>query len=176
MTEYPHELQPSTFEIIELPDGKRVEIPKAMPQFQLWVGNQPGDTYGGKAVLNLEGQAFFAELLVLRLLEKAGWSGVWVDSFASRYRHDWPGDTSVDLPAHAESVLNAIQARDIQARCWDVFCWHDAHDFFFAELKRKSRDRIRESQRHWLAAGLEEGFDPQNFLVVEWDIESHEAV
>jgi hypothetical protein len=175
MSQYPHELQPSTFEVIELSNGRRVKIAKATPRFQRWVGTAVINNYGSKAVLDFAGQPSFAELLVLRLFENSGWSGVWVDSFARRNRLYWGEDTSVALPGTAERMLNVIRDRDMKARCWDVFCWRD-DEIFFAELKRKSHDRIRDSQRRWLAAALEEGLDLKSFLIVEWDLETREAV
>lgn len=115
MSQYPHELQPSTFEVIKLLNGRRVEIAKATPSFQQWVGTEMLDNYGGKAVLAFVGQPSFAELLVLRFFEKSGWNGVWVDSFARRNRRYWGEDNPVVLPATAETMLNAIQYRDTKA-------------------------------------------------------------
>jgi len=60
MSQYPHELQPSTFEVIELSNGRCVEIAKATPRFQRWVGTAAINNYGGKAVLDFAGQPSFA--------------------------------------------------------------------------------------------------------------------
>ena len=164
------------FEVIKGLDGRRIEIPKTTPTFLPWAGTEQLDNYGGKAILDFEGQPSFAELLVLRLFEGSGWSGIWVDSFARcNRRFYWGENTSVVLPDSAETLLKRIRGRDSKARCWDIFCWGQ-DQYLFAELKRKSHDHIRDSQRRWLAAALEEGLDSRNFLIIEWEIKPIEAV
>jgi hypothetical protein len=65
MSNYPHELKPSMLEIMEGSDGRRVEIPKTTPRFLPWAGTEQLDNYGGKAILDFEGQPYFADLKVL---------------------------------------------------------------------------------------------------------------
>jgi hypothetical protein len=40
----------------------------------------------------------------------------------------------------------------------------------FAESKHAGRDKIRDSQRNWFAAAIEEGYPIESFLIVEWSI------
>jgi hypothetical protein len=67
---------------VDLPSGQWVSLPKSTPRFEQWTGEEPEDTYGGKEVLDSDGEPAFAEIRTLRLLEKAGWTGVWVDNFS----------------------------------------------------------------------------------------------
>jgi hypothetical protein len=73
---YPDLLVPTTIEIIELPSGVTVQIPKTEPTFDLWKGKPISDTYGNKIVLDCDGESVFAELAILRIFQKDGWQGV----------------------------------------------------------------------------------------------------
>jgi disulfide oxidoreductase YuzD len=50
-----------------------------------------------------------------------------------------------------------------------VFCWKE-DKVIFAESKRKSKDKIRQTQIHWLETAIKYGFNEKSFLMVEWDI------
>ena len=52
-----------------------VETRWCFPRFRAWTGEPITDTYNGKAVLELAGKPLFAELVILRLLEREGWQG-----------------------------------------------------------------------------------------------------
>jgi hypothetical protein len=43
------------------------------------------DTYGGKTIVNLNGEALFAELAILHLVENDGWDSLWVDTYRNRF-------------------------------------------------------------------------------------------
>lgn len=83
---------------LELPSGKKVSVPTHFLQFSEWCGTPVTDSYGGKPVLNIDGEPLFAELAVLRLLEKDGFDGVWVDTFGNRFRRTMTKDSRM-LPA-----------------------------------------------------------------------------
>ena len=55
------------------------------------------------------------------------------------------------------------------AGCWDIVGWHKEM-VVFAELKRRKKDRMQQTQLKWLAAALQVGLKPENFLLVEWDL------
>jgi hypothetical protein len=40
----------------------------------------------------------------------------------------------------------------------------------FVELKRKGKDRIRQSQIDWLDHSLQNGLSVDEFLIVEWNL------
>jgi hypothetical protein len=150
-------------------DSRSVAIPKATLVLELWKGEPPDDTYGGKAILDADGEPAFAEVLILRSFQGAGWNGVWVDTYRRSYRRS-PNDIVPTLPRRAEEALQAIRAVAApEARCWDVFCWRGS-SFKFAEAKRRGRDRLRKSQILWCQAAIQAGFSSQDFLVVEWTV------
>ena len=164
---YPDLLVPTTIEIIELPSGVTVQIPKTEPTFDLWKGKPISDTYGNKIVLDCDGESVFAELGILRIFQKDGWQGVWVDSYRNKFRKDYPAN-SIALPPDQQRLLSRIYEKvGSNKGCWDVFCWRDNGTYLFAESKRQGRDRMRDSQRHWLEAAINCGLPISAFLIVE---------
>lgn len=154
-----------------LPDGHDVAIPLIRPTFSRWDGPPVEDDYGGKPVLDHDGEPLFAELAILRLLEEEGWEGVWVDTYRNRYLVDLPEkDGRVGLPPAHESILEEIHERNGgRSGCWDVFAWRNGH-VLFAESKWKGKDAIWGSQREWLQAALAGQLTSKSFLVVEWEL------
>lgn len=147
-------------EKITLPSGRIVHVPKCcVTTFRQWLGS-PVPDYGGKTLLSFGGRPLFAELVVLKLLEKDGWRGVWVDSFSRKYRIHMPGSLDpVKLPKKQTCFLRKIGAKAKAVRrggCFDVFAWR-GRQHRFVELKRHRRDRIRETQKKWIAAAVECG-------------------
>jgi hypothetical protein len=67
---YPHALKPQANHKVVLPSGKEVEIAKATPVFSRWTGAMPSDTFGGKPVLELNGEMVFAELAICASLSR----------------------------------------------------------------------------------------------------------
>lgn len=130
----------------------------------------PENTYGGKYVLDFNGQPAFAELVVLWTLRKEGWEGVWVDTYGKKYRIGLPGIVEpVTLPSEQTKIIENIAARAGSFKgCWDVFLWR-GNNHLFVELKRKGRDAIRETQVRWLEASLSVGIKAEDFLLVEWE-------
>lgn len=152
-----------------LPNGQTVQVAKKLQKLPLWRGSPISDTYGGKAVLDCDGEPLFAELTVLRSLEKEGWSGVWVDSFRRKFRQALP-PSQCDLPAGPKALFDRIATFNGTAQgCWDVFVWKPG-EFIFAECKRCRRDRIRKSQLRWLEAALACGLTLDDFVIFEWDV------
>jgi hypothetical protein len=168
----PTQLKPTDFEKIKLPIRWFREIPKSAPVFIKWTGKKIDDTYGNKAVLEFYGKPEFAELGILRLMQKAGWNGVWIDSYRGcKYRTQfWPRN-SVEIPTNWEKLLNRIwEKAGSWAGCFDVFCWK-GDEFIFIEAKRQKQDHIRETQKRWLQAAILNCRIPlKRFLIVEWTL------
>jgi hypothetical protein len=170
VTIYPPELHPIAEETFALPNGDVLRVPKTRPRFRQWRSVIPlsllSATLKIKPMLDLNGEPVFAELATLRLLQAAGWEGVWVDSFHRRYRV--PSDDSITLPTECEALLKQINASvGRRGGCFDVYAWRDG-SVLFAELKLFGKDRIRASQRRWLAGAVACGLPIESFLVVEW--------
>jgi hypothetical protein len=168
---YPDLFVLTAIEVIELPSGVMVQVPKTEPIFELWKGKPLGDTYGNKTVLDSGGEPVFAELAILRIFQRDGWQGVWVDSFRNKFRTDYPA-SDVVLPLERQRLLSGIYERAGSKKgCWDVFCWKDDGTYLFVESKRQGHDRIRDSQRRWLEAAINCGLPTSAFLIVEWKVE-----
>jgi hypothetical protein len=158
-------------EDFSLLSGEIVAVRKYSTTFRQWAGAPPANTYGNKAVLDWNGEPVFAELAILRSLEQEGWAGVWADSFSRQLRIGLLDVPPVELPDELAKLYESIKQHS-QAKhggCWDVFAWH-GDDVLFAELKRKGRDSIRDSQRAWLEAALAVGVTLDSFVVVEWRV------
>lgn len=169
---YPMCLIPTSTEPFKLHDGRIVGIPKATPSFSRWTGEAPGDSYGGKAILEHDGRPMFAELAILALLESEGWEGVWIDTYRNKYRRGyWDADPIAALPARQAAMMQRILDHRGAGRSgtWDIFAWR-GEDVLFAESKRAGKDSIRASQVTWLASALAQGHSLTAFLVVEWSL------
>lgn len=168
MTMYPEQLIPETVEDLHLPSGLNVQIPKAQPVFRLWSGEFEGDTYGNKPLIDVDGTPMFAELAILRLFQKHGWDGVWVDTFRKKYRTAWGEEGMVRLSGDKLQLLKTLHRKaGSVSGCFDVYCWKD-DVVVFAESKRRSKDEIRQTQLVWLEAAMSAGLDSSAFLIVEW--------
>jgi hypothetical protein len=166
--QYPETLTPSDQEVIFLPSGKDVRVPKTSPLFNAWTGEPISDRYGNKPLLNFKGQPVFAELAILVALQSDGWQGVWVDTFRRKYRTSCDPLNEIMLPSRQLKLLNRIyQHAGSRSGCWDVFCWKEEM-YLFAESKRHKHDSIRDTQRKWLDSALAEGVPMTSFLIVEW--------
>jgi len=172
--QYPEMLLPNDKEVINLPSGIKVQIPKTKPLFELWSGEAISDSYGNKTVLNFNNEPAFAELVILGSFLNDGWQGVWVDTFRRKYRTTCHPLNAVTLPTSQQEFLQSIfQRAGSRNGCWDVFCWKEETQVF-AESKRFKHDSIRDTQSQWLEAALDRGLSNASFLVVEWSIKKPE--
>ena len=166
MNTLPAILTPSGEEELLLSSGTIMRVPKTTPQFSAWSGPIPFDRYGGKAILDFHGEALFAELMILRLFEEEGWSGVWVDTYRHCFRRN-PA-TKVEIPKERLRTFEQLQeAAGTKSGCFDVYVWKDEMTVF-AESKCTGHDKMRSTQIRWLEAALRFGLPIESFLIVEW--------
>lgn len=127
---------PST-KAFTLPSGEVVHVNKMEAQFLPRTGAPISDTYGNKAVLDVDGQPLFAELAILRMLEKQGWHCVWVDTYRRNFRRAMPPN-SEELPPPAKAAFDSIVEANAGRRSgsFDVFAWK-GNEFLFAEMQAK---------------------------------------
>ena len=117
----------------------------------------------------------------------SGWQARWVETYSAGAMTPYHFTTWADAelagqyhdpilePAVQDLLLKIAQANgNSYAGCWDVVCWND-EAVVIAELKRHKKDRISPTQPRWLEAALLVGSEPQNFLLVEWDLGSEGA-
>jgi hypothetical protein len=161
-------------ERVDLPNGTTVEIAKYFIIFKPWKGKEAINTYGGKAVIDFQAEPVFAELAILRYLQKDGWDGVWVDNYRRKFRVGLPEKTEpVSLPSEINVLFeNIISINGSRSGCWDIIAWRDAR-IFFVEAKRKKRDRMRSTQYQWLQSALSAGIRLHSFRLVEWELNSN---
>jgi hypothetical protein len=178
---YPDLLIPNATERITI-DNKTVEIPKCILKFDKWEGQPIENTFGGKPLLDFEGNPVFAELLISHIFRNAGWDSRWVETYGKPklfpiYLMNWK-DTSyknqLNHPIKSKKINQLLEEiaktnNNTFGGCWDILAWKD--DFvLFAESKRSKKDSIRSTQVNWINAGLKVGLKSTNFMMVEWEI------
>jgi hypothetical protein len=155
-----------------LPSGETITIGKHSILFDAWSGAPIHDAYGGKTVVNIDGQPLFAELAILHLLQDDGFDGVWVDTYRNRFRRSM-AQARCTLPVWVQERFDAILTLNgKRGGCWDVLAWKN-NQIVFVESKRKRKDRIHPNQRRWLAAALKAGIDADCFSICEWDLRAN---
>jgi hypothetical protein len=131
-------------------------------------GAQKG-SYKIKPLVEIDGEPLFGELAILRLLQKDGWDGVWVDTYHGYF---WKGlpDQAVpcSLPATAQDIYDRIVARHgKRGGFFDVFAWR-GRKLLFAEYKGEG-DKLKPNQVSWIGAAVASGISPSSFLLVEYN-------
>lgn len=168
-------------EIFTLKDGRSVHVPRATTALVKWTGEKLNNTFGGKPVVDVNGSPAFAELAIVDLLAKSGYSVRWAETYARGGKipaflvhwEDRPYKEQIGKPITEQWVLDTLLGiaslnEGSYSGCWDVVAWKNER-LLFAESKRNGRDRIRPSQISWLDASLRYGLKPENFVIVQWD-------
>jgi hypothetical protein len=208
---YPSELGPLAKKRVELLSGNHVQITRFTPRLERWSerlhgpvpmktnkrGDLVRDDYNGKPFFWVEGEPKFAELAILRKFQRAGWEGVWVDTFKGKYRTDWPPpageidalpgapDEPGELPtpgSPAERIdlfdfcyrkmMEQRGERYHRSGCPDIFVWKDDHYFFVESKNGMKNEDFTRPQKQWMEAILEVGVSPEGLAgivsVAEW--------
>lgn len=167
------------------------DVRGAVVRFPRWTGAAFSDDLARKSAgfVELDGEHLFAELAVLRLLERQGWEGRWVITTGAAHGELWKLLTRwQDVPRadqrhapiedpRARQLLSGIAQVNKPARwggCWDVFAWR-GDEFVFLACQRSSssaKEKIKPKQAEWMrmAMAYQPGiFKPESFGFVEWD-------
>jgi hypothetical protein len=162
-------------ELVRLPDGSEVALPVIHRTFRPWDGDRPFD-YGGKPLLNHDGEVCFAELAIMRDCLADGWGAVWASAFGGRMRWrdrmptGWGGGSDTTVPAHVEDLLHRLWRESGCKACFDVVAWQGERVRFY-EAKRRKRDRLTDGQLKLVAAALRLGLlSADDFIIVRWDL------
>lgn len=176
---------------ITLPAGRMIhDVAGVFVLFPRWTGAPFVDDFGKKsaAMIELDGEHLFAELAILRLLEKDGWNGRWVNTYSAgaevwKYLTEWK---DVPRAEQRNRPIEDSEPRQLLARiagfnkprrykgCWDTFAWR-ASEFAFIECKRaslKEKDVVSKEQEDWLRSALYIGdrkVSENSFCFVQWD-------
>jgi hypothetical protein len=172
-----------------MPAGRMIhDVPGVFLRLPKWSGEPFADDLGKKAagMVELDGEHLFAELAILRLLEKDGWSGRWVNTQGGgrevwKFLTEWkdvPRDEQRNRPleeAEPRQLLARIAGFNKPRRykgCWDIFAWRGS-DFVFVECKRtsgKAKEVISGDKQEWLRSTLYVGeISEESFCFVQWD-------
>lgn len=176
-------LAATSFEEITLPSGQKVQIPERRFVFKKWTGQPIKETFGNKALIDVDGKPMFAELAIVNLFIKSGWQARWIETYATgdknpKFLSRWKDDKYKNqiLDPIADDIVTD-RLKNIAALnggsysgCWDVLGWR-GDKIIFAESKRFKKDRVQGTQVKWLDAGLRSGLTPENFFIVQWDFE-----
>lgn len=174
------------------PTGERVDsVPSVFLRFPMWRGAPFVDDFGKKsaAMVDLGGEHLFAELAILRLLEREGWEGRWIHTSAggeiTKYLTDWrdvPRQEQKSRPIQhdgARALLYAIADRsgNRYGGCWSVFAWRE-NSYAFFEAKRqaaKEAEQLKPAQAAWVRAALslrEQTMSARDFALVQWEYQT----
>ena len=171
------------------PTGERVDmLPSVSVRFPMWRGSPFSDDMGKKtaAMVDVDGEHLFAELAILRLLERDGWEGRWIHTSAggeiTKYLTDWRDVSRQEQKSRpiqhdgARALLYAIADRsgNRYGGCWSVFAWRE-NSYAFFDAKRqtaKESEQLKPAQAAWVRAALslrEQTMSARDFALVQWD-------
>jgi hypothetical protein len=176
---YPNSFIPDGTELI-LSGGRTLHVPSVHLQFRQWTGKPISDDWGGKALIDYNGTAMFAELAIMNSAVDAGWKARWIETYSMKKGRPYHFTTWKGRPLmqdKADLITGTTQLNLLEKvasvngtyyGCWDVLVW-DNKRIIFIESKRNKADKIRDTQVKWLESGLSVGLRLDNFLIVQWD-------
>src|SRR3989344_1489485 len=173
MNAMPDSLQPTGDTEIKLSNGHTVTLPICHPIFTEWSGKMPDFDFGKKPVLDYKGEPLFAELVILRLLQEAGWDGAWIETydginFLQRMPQGWSLKADqVSIPEDKEELLRQIWKTAKTTACFDVLAWKN-DETLFCEAKRTGKDKLTNAQLKFIEGALACGIRPESILIAEW--------
>jgi len=159
-------------ENLKVSGGSSLTIAKYSFIFQPWTDSHNYDTYAGKQVLKLNNEPLFSELVLLRLLERQSFKGVWVDTYRNKFWQRLPHISFPVLPDNKlldvyEEIYNLKGGK--KSGCFDIIAYRGS-DFVFVELKKKNEDSIRQTQLDWLSAAMQVTTIKSTFIIAEWEV------
>jgi len=175
---YPSFFEPTSTESFTVGDLV-LQIPKSEVVFTEWNGAPISDTFGGKRIINHDGDPVFAELAIMRVFQDDGWDSRWVETYGKKTPiclNEWKDGgyrAQINCPFDDPSIKRllaeiAVANGGKYSGCWDVVS-KKGDSILFAESKRTKRDIVQPSQRNWFTAALNCGLTVDNFLMVQWD-------
>ena len=152
---------------VDLPSGRRVGVPMYVRDELRWSGELPGsfDAVPNKEAFTLEGRPMYPELLVVRLLERAGWTAAW--------RKNWGGtdywrnirEPIIPAPIPA-AIIEQVSRQAGHAIPWDIIAWR-GREIRLLVSRVDSGRRVSAYLASWLDAALRMGIPLGCFAIVE---------
>ncbi|AIF82309.1 hypothetical protein NTE_00227 [Candidatus Nitrososphaera evergladensis SR1] len=182
---FPKGLEPDHEHVIL---GLEVSVPATNIVFKRWKGKPIKDDMAGKPVVEYEGKPMFAELAIVKMAVRSGWSAFWQKAYPVRqsgpyYYSEWREDVPRKDQVTSSSLNSAYQEQ-VQASiaryngnsfrgCWEVIAWNKGRTLYMKSMQSK-KDTIRDNQVRWFSASLSAGLRrKENFLVVNWQFEDY---
>lgn len=165
------EVRPPT--LVTLPGHMQpVAVPTIFRNERRWSGELPEShrAVPNKPAIDYQGRPLYPESVWLRLLEQAGWTGVWVKYWGGRAF--WTNiHAPLEVPKAQADIFEEIETLTGMTKggCWDNFAWQ-GDDVAFVESKQRGHDKIRPAQALWLEKALALGLDVSSFLIAEYTI------
>jgi hypothetical protein len=155
---------------VELPRTKKiVDVFTLLRDEQAWSGPKPAsmDSVPNKPAFQFNNQPTWAEFILLRLLERDGWTGAWVKNWGGRAFWRNPLEVT-ELSPLVSARLDRIERRTGGGGgCWDIVVSR-GDDVLFVESKQRGRDELSPNQRAWMESALDEDLPLSSFVIVEW--------
>jgi hypothetical protein len=169
----PEALRPSDVLPVTLPDERTVGLPRCLPQFPRWLGPPVAFPFGSKPLVEHAQRGVWAEFKIMSLFIDAGWEAFVVQAFGGiHYLREMKrgyDDRGVALPAQARELFADIAERNGGfSGFFDVFASR-GDELVFAEAKLARKDRLRSTQRRWIASVLAAGVRVEDLVIVEWE-------
>ena len=150
---------PSTRRVVQVPVYVRAEVP--------WTGppTRRSGAIPSKPLYTLDGEPIYPELLVVRLLERAGWGAAW--------RKTWNGvaywrdvDEVAEPGAMALSIVQQVSRQAGYDGSWDIVAWRD-RELRLLCSRAGGGQRVSAYMADWLDTALRMGLPLGCFAVVE---------
>src|SRR5574338_610716 len=153
---------------VRLPhDARRAQVPAFVRNETTWSGQLP-QGFGAvpnKMAYELDGRPLYPELLVVRLLELAGWGAAW--------RNSWNGDAfwrdlhePMSPPTEVMAAIDQVSAYASHTGQWDIVAWRDRQLRLLASRPQGGQP-VSAYQAAWLSIALRMGLPAGCFAIVE---------
>lgn len=154
--------------MVVLPSSRRVvHLPVYLRNEKTWTDELPREfaAVPNKPPYVIDGAPTYPELLVVRLLEKAGWGAAW--------RKTWNGvaywrdiNEKVEPSALALSIIEQVTRGAGYEGSWDIVAWRD-RELRLLFSRTPGGQRVSAYAADWLDAALRMGIPLGCFAVVE---------
>jgi hypothetical protein len=153
---------------VTLPHDRRQVSVRGYVRHEIpWQGEPPSG-FGiipNKPAYTLDGEAYYPELLIVRLLESAGWDAAW--------RKTWNGEAwwralrdPLDPPEAVLSVIAQVSEHAGHTGQWDIVAWR-GRQLRLLGSRPAGGQLVGAYQAEWLSVALAMGMPLSWFAVVE---------